>query len=62
MKYLGQLFGAKLLLDTNDPWVFKQAERVLKNAFEKAYPIKTDQELEQEVDLLMKKGEYGKKN
>ena len=49
MKKLGTLFGADLLIDSGNELVITNAEKTLNTAFRKLYPIKTDQELYDEV-------------
>lgn len=49
MKYLGMLYGAELYLDSDDEKQIELVETYLKRANEKLYPIKTDEEIYQEV-------------
>lgn len=55
MKKLGTLYGADLLIDTDDDWIFQHADKLLKGLFEKEFRIKTDEELHQELAKALAK-------
>ncbi len=51
LEYMGMLFGARLLLETEDKWVIEQAIKYLENT---GFRPRTDKELEDEINSLNK--------